>query len=167
LLESFYNSPFGKIKLLSDGEGLCGLYFENQQGFLKEKAAEKADVKPFILAKLWLDDYFKGKIIKTPNELLIKPCGNSFRQAVWKNLLEIPYGKTTSYGEIAKVIAKEFNKEKMSAQAVGNAVKNNPISIIIPCHRVIGKNGNLTGYSGGLDLKIKLLKLEGAQFKKN
>ena len=95
----------------------------------------------------------------------LAPAGNDFRQRVWQILCEIPYGKVYTYGEIARKIAREYNKEKMSAQAVGNAVGHNPISIIIPCHRVVGSNGSLTGYAGGIEMKIKLLKHEGVNMK--
>ena len=94
------------------------------------------------------------------SELSLAPIGNNFRQQVWQILCKIPYGKTVTYGEIARIIAKENGKEKMSAQAVGNAIGHNPISIIIPCHRVVGANGSLTGYAGGIETKIKLLKHE-------
>ena len=94
-------------------------------------------------------------------ELPLRPMGTEFRRLVWKFLLEIPYGKTITYGEISKKIAKAKNIEKMSAQAIGGAVGHNPISIIIPCHRVIGANGSLTGYAGGIEIKRKLLEIEG------
>lgn len=99
-------------------------------------------------------------------ELPLAPIGNEFRQAVWKILCEIPYGEVTTYGEIAKKIAKIMNKSAMSAQAVGGAVGKNPVSIIIPCHRVVGTNGSLTGYAGGIDIKVKLLEHEGADMSK-
>lgn len=116
---------------------------------------------PLIKAKEWLDRYF-NKEKMTIQDMPLAPIGGEFRQMVWKKLCEIPYGKTTTYGEIAKQIAKEMGKKTMSAQAIGNAVGHNPISIIIPCHRVIGKNGDLTGYAGGIDKKIKLLQIENA-----
>ena len=111
-------------------------------------------------AKAWLDRYFRGEKPKI-SELPLAPIGNDFRQAVWKILCEIPYGEVITYGGIAKKIAAQRGLSRMSAQAVGGAVGHNPISIIIPCHRVVGTNGSLTGYSGGLDLKIKLLDFEG------
>ena len=113
----------------------------------------------FENTKKWLDRYF-AKENPSIKEIPLAPIGGEFRQKVWKILCEIPYGQTITYGEIAKRIAKQMNKEKMSAQAVGNAVGHNPISIIIPCHRVIGKNGSLTGYAGGIERKKMLLELE-------
>ena len=112
-------------------------------------------------AKEWLDRYFAGEK-PLINELKLAPEGSDFRKAVWKILCEIPYGETFTYGEIAETLAKRNGVKKMSAQAVGGAVGHNPISIIIPCHRVVGKNGSLTGYAGGVDKKQKLLALEGA-----
>jgi len=115
---------------------------------------------PILLeAKRWLDIYFAGK---EPNFTPpLHPIGSAFRQSVWEILLQIPYGKTTTYGEIAHKMAEKTGCSRMSAQAVGGAVGHNEISIIIPCHRVVGTNGSLTGYAGGIDKKMKLLKLEG------
>lgn len=118
---------------------------------------DKIDV--LIKTKKWLDKYFNYEKPKT-DELPLAPIGSEFRQRVWKILCEIPYGEVTTYGDIAKRLIKDTGKTSISAQAVGNAVGHNPISIIIPCHRVIGANGNLTGYAGGLDKKIQLLKIE-------
>ena len=112
-----------------------------------------------------LDRYFAGEKPEI-SELPLAPIGGEFRQAVWKILCEIPYGQVTTYGEIAKKIAAQRNRKTMSAQAVGGAVGHNPISIIIPCHRVVGSNGSLTGYAGGIDLKIKLLEHEGVDLSK-
>lgn len=114
-------------------------------------------------ARDWLDRYFAGEIM-LPGELPLAPAGSAFRQAVWEYLCEIPYGEVTTYGEIARKMAARLGRASMSAQAVGGAVGHNPISIIIPCHRVVGANGNLTGYAGGIDRKIQLLKLEGVVF---
>lgn len=116
------------------------------------------------LIKCWLDNYFDKKNPQI-NNLPLKLNGSKFNQEVWKILKTIPYGQTTTYGEIAKKVALKLNKEKMSARAVGNAVAHNPISIIIPCHRVLGKNNKITGYAGGIDKKIKLLQLENIKFK--
>ena len=158
-----YNSKIGKLIIESDGENIVGLYKEGQKYFVKEiDKMQKADyLEILIKTKKWLDRYFKGE---RPffTELSLKPMGGEFRQIVWKILLEIPYGKVTTYGAIAKKVAKIMKKEKMSAQAIGGAVGHNPISIIIPCHRVIGANGNLTGYAGGIETKRKLLELENA-----
>lgn len=159
---AYYNSPVGKILLASKDNKLIGLWIEGQKyylGKLKEKILKKDDEMIFIKTKKWLDKYFDKKKPKI-SELDLAPSGSEFAQNVWKILCEIPYGKVTTYGEIAKKVAKIMNKNKMSAQAVGGAVGHNPISIIIPCHRVVGSNGNLTGYAGGIDKKIKLLEHE-------
>lgn len=144
-----YNSPLGNITLCSDGSNLVGVWFDGQKYFAStvKEMTEKNDLTIFSNVKNWLDRYFTGQNPKI-SELPLAPIGNEFRQAVWKLLCEIPYGETTTYGEIAKRLGKP-----MSAQAVGGAVGHNPISIIIPCHRVIGKNGSLTGYAGGIDKK--------------
>ena len=112
--------------------------------------------------KEWLERYFAGEK-PSPEDLLLRPEGTVFRQMVWRELLHIPYGQVTTYGSLAKAVARKMGRETMSAQAVGQAVGHNPISIIIPCHRVVGANGSLTGYAGGLDRKIRLLELEGAR----
>ena len=165
---SYYNSPVGKLLLASKNNKLIGVWIENQKYYLsnlKEKMQKKDDEEILIKAKNWLDRYFENK---NPHisELDIEPIGTDFSKKVWTILCTIPYGKVITYGEIAKKISKAMNKDKMSAQAVGNAVGHNPISIIIPCHRVIGANGNLTGYAGGLDIKMRLLKHEGVDISK-
>lgn len=159
-----YVSPIGVIMLASDGERLVGLWMEGQKYFgdtVTESLTEKPDLAIFTAARNWLDRYFAGK---TPaiSELPLAPVGGEFRKTVWNILCEIPYGKLTTYGDIAKKVAKRMGKVSMSSQAVGGAVGHNPISIIIPCHRVVGANGSLTGYAGGISKKIKLLELEGA-----
>ena len=159
---SFYSSPLGDILLASKNNELIGLWFKDQKYYLSsihEETQEKDDEEILIKTKNWLDRYFKGE---NPNikELSLNPIGSPFRKEVWKILCEIPYGSTITYKEIAIKLAKERNIKSMSAQAVGGAVSHNPISIIIPCHRVIGSNGNLTGYAGGLDKKAYLLKHE-------
>ena len=158
---SKYKSKLGNITLASDGINLTGLWFNGQKYFLAsvEKEIEEKNLEIFDKAKLWLDKYFSGEKV-SPNELRLKPKGTDFRRKIWKILCEIPYGKTTTYGQIAKILAQRDNKKSYSAQAVGGAVGHNPISIIIPCHRVIGVNGNLTGYAGGLEKKKKLLEIE-------
>ena len=113
----------------------------------------------FERAQEWLERYFSGEK-PSPEELPLRPEGTDFRQMVWRELLHIPYGQVTTYGSLAKAVARKMGRETMSAQAVGQAVGHNPISIIIPCHRVVGANGSLTGYAGGLDRKIRLLELE-------
>jgi len=158
-----YNSPIGEMLLASDGDSLIGLWNHEQKYFgsplLKE--SKPNDQLPILIkTKDWLDKYFSGRKPDS-KELPLSMAGSDFRQRVWKILLDIPYGKTVTYGDISKQIAKQFGKPKMSAQAVGGAVGHNPISIIVPCHRVIGSNGSLTGYAGGIDMKIKLLELEG------
>lgn len=163
-----YNSPVGSITLASEGEYLNGLWLDGQKyfaGTISEKMVEKDDIPVFKIIKKWLDNYFAGKNPKIDN-LPLKPIGSEFRQNVWKILCEIPYGETITYGEIAEKIAHKTGKEKMSAQAVGGAVGHNPISIIIPCHRVVGTNGSLTGYAGGIDKKIQLLKIENVDISK-
>ena len=155
-----YKSMLGDILLASDETGLTGLWFEGQKYFANTLPEEHISQETEILAeaKKWLDIYFAGKEPKfTPP---LHPNGSAFRQAVWKILLQIPYGQTITYGEIARQLAKMQNVPHMSAQAVGGAVGHNEVSIIIPCHRVVGVNGSLTGYAGGIDKKIALLKLE-------
>lgn len=168
LYKTYYKSPIGNLMLLSDGDNLVGLYIENQKYYLngiKQELTSKDNLQVFENTKKWLDRYF-AKENPSIKEIPLAPIGGEFRQKVWKILCEIPYGKTTTYGEIAKRIAKEMDKEKMSAQAVGNAVGHNPISIIIPCHRVVGKDGNLTGYAGGIERKRILLELEKGKVEK-
>lgn len=136
---------------------------EGQKYFLgsfKEDREEKADSGILNKTKEWLDRYFKGEK-PAIQELTLTPIGSDFRKEVWKILCEIPYGEVITYGEISRKIAESHGLNRMSAQAVGGAVGHNPISIIIPCHRVVGTNGSLTGYAGGLQRKIKLLKMEG------
>lgn len=155
-----YKSPLGGILLAADEIGLTGLWFEGQKYFAlyldKEHEEKKLDI--FKQAKKWLDIYFSGKEpdFKPP----IHFTGSDFQNEVWEILYKIPYGQTTTYGNIARQLAKKKGLEHMSAQAVGGAVARNRISIIVPCHRVVGGNGNLTGYAGGIDKKIALLKLE-------
>lgn len=155
-----YESALGDIMLAADEIGLRGVWLEGQKYAANPFSGECISQETPILTetKEWLDVYFSGKEPKfTP---LLHPMGSAFRQAVWQILLQIPYGQTTTYGEIAKQMAEMKNIPRMSAQAVGGAVGHNEISIIIPCHRVVGTNGNLTGYGGGIDKKIALLKVE-------
>ena len=156
---STYPAPTGKITLASDGENLCGLWNGDHKYIYKDMG--KRDGLPiFDAAKKWLDKYYAGGK-PSIKELPLAPAGSEFRQAVWKILCDIPYGETVTYGDIAKTMAKKMNIPKMASQAVGGAVGHNPISIIIPCHRVVGTNGSLTGYGGGIKIKIKLLEHEG------
>lgn len=162
---SVYSSELGDILLAADEIGLIGLWFFGQSYFADTLPAEQIAQETPILAqaKEWLDEYFSGKEPDfTPT---LHPIGSPFRQAVWKLLLQIPYGQTTTYGEIARQLEKLQNRPHMSAQAVGGAVGHNGISIIIPCHRVVGTKGSLTGYAGGLDKKMALLELEHANRK--
>ncbi len=158
-----YRSPLGTITLAARGENLTGLWLDGQKyhgAGIAEDAATKDDAPVFIAAKKWLDSYFSGEK-PDASALLLCPEGSLFRQEVWRILLEIPYGQVVTYGDIAKKMAARMNRTSMSSQAVGGAVGHNPISIIIPCHRVVGAGGSLTGYAGGIGAKIKLLELEG------
>ena len=151
-----YSSPLGEMLIVSDGEAICGLWFYSQKYFkssIDDDLIEKPDLAIFKKVSKWLDDYFNG--INPEIDFKLRPMGSEFRKKVWKILCEIPYGKTMTYGEIASKLS-----PTMSAQAVGGAVGHNPISILIPCHRVVGTNGKLTGYAGGIDRRIELLKLE-------
>ena len=149
-----YSSPLGEMLIASDGEAICGVWFYGQKHFPSfENLIENDNLPIFRQVKDWLDDYFEG--LNPKIDFKLKPEGSKFRLKVWRILSEIPYGETLTYGEIASRIS-----PTMSAQAVGGAVGHNPISILIPCHRVIGADGKLTGYAGGLDKKIELLKLE-------
>ena len=152
-----YTSPLGGITLTSDGMELTGLYFDGERDFPDLSAAHEKDLPVFGEAVRWLDLYFDGSI---PNFIpALAPAGTAFQQTVWAILRTIPYGEMTTYGAIARRL-EEHTKKRMSAQAVGGAVGRNPISILIPCHRVIGADGSLTGYAGGLDKKEYLLGLE-------
>lgn len=155
-----YNSPLGGILLAADEIGLTGLWFDGQKYFARDLPAEHVEQNTPVLseAKRWMDIYFTGREPDfTPP---LHPIGSVFRQAVWEILLQIPYGQTTTYGEIARQLAAKLGLPRMSAQAVGGAVGHNEVSIIIPCHRVVGTSGSLTGYAGGIDKKVKLLELE-------
>lgn len=156
------SSPVGPLTLASDGTALTGLWLDGQKhdrDTLPNGAEVRDELPVFRDAAAWLADYFIGKR-PAPDALPLAPAGSAFRQAVWRVLLTIPYGKTLTYGAIARQLAGEWGRP-VSAQAVGGAVGHNPISIIIPCHRVIGADGSLTGYAAGLDKKIHLLEHEG------
>ncbi|MCD8232091.1 MAG: methylated-DNA--[protein]-cysteine S-methyltransferase [Clostridiales bacterium] len=160
---NFYPSPFGNIALTATETALTGLCFENQRHYdeIFEAARSSAakDLPVFKQTREWLDIYFQGK-----NPGPVPPLhmeGTPFRLAVWDILKTIPYGQTTTYGKIAEAIAAQRGISHMSAQAVGGAVGHNPISILVPCHRVIGSDGSLTGYDGGIERKVSLLQLEG------
>ena len=161
-----YDSPIGKMTMASDGTALTGLWFDGQKyfaGTLSEPYEEKI-LPVFEDTISWLDTYFGGEIPDFTPELSVQ--STPFRKAVWDILLTIPYGQTITYGEIADIIAQQTGK-KMSAQAVGGAVGHNPVSIIIPCHRVVGADGSMTGYAGGIVRKKFLLELEGNKTRKN
>jgi len=155
-----YHTPIGSVTLASDGKALIGLWFDHQKYFADTLSAEneERDLPIFKQAKQWLDIYFRGENpdFTPPLSLNATP----FRLTVWKILKSIPYGHVMTYGDISKIMAKKMKLKRMSAQAVGGAVGHNSISIIIPCHRVVGSNGSLTGYAGGIDKKVKLLALE-------
>ena len=155
-----YHSPLGGITLASDGKALAGLWFDGQKYFgdgLDVRQLEKK-LPVFDETCRWLDIYFSGKVPDFTPKLAM--CTTPFRKAIWEILLSIPYGRTMTYGEIARRYARQNGLDRMSAQAVGNAVSHNPISIIIPCHRVLGSDGSLTGYAAGTDRKLRLLQLE-------
>ena len=160
-----YKSVLGDILLAADETGLTGLWFVGQKYFASTLPKERISQETPVLneTKRWLDVYFSGK--KPEFTPLLHPAGSTFRQQVWQILLQIPYGQTITYGEIARRLAEKQNNPNMSAQAVGGAVGHNEVSIIIPCHRVVGTDGNLTGYAGGIDKKIALLKLEHTDMK--
>lgn len=161
MVKTDYASPLGTLTLASDGENLTGLWIAGQKYFAAGTPTNlpaRDDLPVFMQARDWLDRYFAGEH-PAANELPLAPQGSAFRQSVWRILCEIPYGQTVTYGEIAKRLSCK------SAQAVGGAVGHNPISIIIPCHRVLGSDGSLTGYAGGAQKKIWLLAHEGAQFR--
>lgn len=151
-----YESPMGPLLLESDGVFLTGLFLNRK---LPETAAAAEALPVFGQAKAWLDSYFRGerKAVDVP----LKTGGTAFQQAVWELLTQIPWGETATYGAIAAALAKSLGKERMSARAVGQAVGKNPVCILIPCHRCVGAGGKLTGYAGGLDKKIWLLRHEG------
>ena len=156
-----YKSPLGDILLASDDAGLTGIWFEGQRYFALHLASDHIEKETDILmqAKKWLDIYFSGHEPDFLPPLHVE--GTSFHREVCEIMLSIPYGKTMTYGEIAQTIASRRGIRKMSARAVGGAVGHNEISIIIPCHRVVGANGNLKGYGGGISRKVRLLELEG------
>ncbi len=159
---ALYESPLGSYVMAEEDGKLVGLWLMGQKYFPKElPPVGSGEGEIFALTRRWLDRYFAGERPE-PGELRLRPKGSGFAREVWKLLLEIPYGHTVTYGQLAKELAQRRGLEHMSAQAVGGAVGHNPISIIIPCHRVLGTKGQLTGYAGGLDVKRRLLELEGA-----
>lgn len=160
---STYTSPVGEVLLAADEVGLMGLWFDGQKYYAEnlDPENEKKNLPVFETVKKWLDIYFSGQ---EPDFMpTLHLIGSPFRISVWKLLMRIPYGQTVTYGDLAEKIAKKRSLAHMSAQAVGGAVGHNRISVIIPCHRVVGLNGSLTGYAGGLEKKKWLLSLEGAE----
>ncbi len=176
IYKTHYDSPLGGMLLSADDKGLTGLWFDGQKYFaygLAESetvgaachgSCEEETLPLLAEAKRWLDIYFAGK--EPDFDLPLNLSGTAFQKKVWGILCTIPYGKTMTYGKIAAQLAAEQGAVHMSAQAVGGAVGRNPLSIIVPCHRVVGTNGSLTGYAGGIDRKIKLLTLEGTDMSK-
>ena len=160
MFESRLHSPLGEVRLRSDGKSLTGLWFVGQVNDAKDidDIEIKNDLPIFEQVETWLERYFSGE--ETSITIPLQPKGTMFQERVWQILQEIPYGETMTYGEIAQRMAKEKGVATYSAQAVGQAVGKNPISILIPCHRVLGKNGALTGYAGGIQRKEQLLKIE-------
>ena len=158
----YYHSPLGRITLASDGEALTGLWFDGQKHYAETLDREhgESDLPVFAEAERWLDLYFSGEDPGFTPRLYLR--GTPFRKAVWETLLAIPYGETVTYGEIAE----RMRLPRGSARAIGGAVGHNAISLIIPCHRVIGAGGSLAGYAGGIDRKAKLLEMERAKERK-
>lgn len=161
---SWHVTPLGRVLLAARGGALAGLWLEGQKYFgngLPGGTREEDDFPALVRAKAWLDRYFAGE--RPPiSDLRLDPDGSAFRKAVWGLLCRIPYGEVTTYGALARRLAPACGKERLSPQAVGGAVGHNPISIIIPCHRVVGADGSLTGYAGGMAQKLWLLRHEGA-----
>ena len=160
-----YDSPLGGITLAGGGETLTGLWFDGQKHFAETLSAEHAARNLPVLDETvrWLDLYFSGKDPGFTPALNMRTT--AFRKAVWEILLTIPYGRTMTYGQIAERIAEQTGTRLVSARAVGGAVGHNAISLIIPCHRVVGADGSLTGYAGGMDKKRELLRMEGADIR--
>lgn len=158
---AFYDAPYGRYVMAAEDGALTGVWLEGQKYFPSDLPAPSGE-EPEIFARTrrWLDAYFAGRQPEL-TALPLAPKGSNFAQSVWQLLLEIPYGQTVTYGQLAKRLAEQRGLSQLSAQAVGGAVGHNPISIIIPCHRVLGAKNQLTGYAGGLDVKTFLLKLEG------
>jgi methylated-DNA-[protein]-cysteine S-methyltransferase len=153
-------SPVGALTVSSDGVNILGLWIEGQKYFSATLGGEFLErrLPIFVEVERWLEKYFLGK---EPDFMpSLAPQGSAFQKTIWNILCKIPYGQTTTYSEIAKQYELQNKNKRTSARATGNAISHNPISILIPCHRVIGKNGDLTGYAGGLDIKRKFLQIE-------
>lgn len=162
IYQTTYSSPIGPLTLTSDGEHITGLWTEHGK-YAPDFSGNDTALPVFENTRLWLNRYFRGE--NPPMDIPLSPCGSPFRRQVWELLLTIPYGETTTYGAIAKQLEAATGKV-VAAQAVGGAVGHNPIGILIPCHRVVGKNGSLTGYAGGVEKKAALLTLEGVDMTK-
>ena len=161
MFSTIYPSPLGRLTLGSDGNNITGLWLPEQKYFPTVPMERREDLPVFSMAADWLDAYFGGDT-PDPAALPLAPAGSGFRRLIWELLLDIPYGELTTYGQLADKAAQRMGRYSMSAQAVGGAVGHNPISIIIPCHRVVGADGSLTGYAGGISAKSWLLQHEGA-----
>jgi methylated-DNA-[protein]-cysteine S-methyltransferase len=157
-IQYYPDTPVGDLALTADEAGLTGLWL-GRKDFAAEEFEEK-DLRVFRQAREWLDAYFAGREPET--EVPLHLTGSDFRKRVWEKIREIPYGRTVTYGEIAERIAGHKETPRTAARAVGGAVGHNPVSLIIPCHRVIGADGSVTGYAGGTDRKIQLLEMENA-----
>lgn len=161
-----YQSFVGDVLLAADETGLTGLWFEGEKFYALslDPEHEERETPIFAITRRWLDIYFSGH---EPDFMPpVHMIGSEFRRCVWELLLQIPYGTTVTYGDLARQVARRRGLRRMSAQAVGGAVGHNEISIIVPCHRVVGTNGSLTGYAGGVDKKRRLLELEGVDMEK-
>lgn len=161
------DSPLGRLLLVAQDEGLCGIWMEGQKYFapgIREGDLDWEDTAPLRAAWHWLAAYFAGERPDVA-ELPLMPVGSNFRQTVWAELCRIPYGQVVTYGQIADRVAHTLGRETMSAQAVGGVVGHNPFSIVIPCHRVVGSDGSLTGYAGGIQKKLWLLEHEGVDLR--
>lgn len=158
----YYESVFGPLLLVCEEDALTGIWFDKKASFDPSTITEatlKEDHPILVAAKKWLDAYFQEKK-DLPRSFPIKPKGTPFQQLVWEQLKEIPFGAVTTYGDIAKKIAKQLGKQTMSSQAIGQALTKNPLPILLPCHRVIAANHALTGYGGGIEKKAWLLEHE-------
>lgn len=161
-----YQSSVGDVLLAADETGLTGLWFEGEKFYALslDPEHEERETPIFAITRRWLDIYFSGH---EPDFMPpVHMIGSEFRRCVWELLLQIPYGTTVTYGDLARQVARRRGLRRMSAQAAGGAVGHNEISIIVPCHRVVGTNGSLTGYAGGVDKKRRLLELEGVDMEK-
>lgn len=161
-----YQSSVGDVLLAADETGLTGLWLEGEKFYALslDPEHEERETPIFAITRRWLDIYFSGH---EPDFMPpVHMIGSEFRRCVWELLLQIPYGTAVTYGDLARQVARRRGLRRMSAQAVGGAVGHNEISIIVPCHRVVGTNGSLTGYAGGVDKKRRLLELEGVDMEK-